>query len=105
MLEEQPTIDPHHHLWDLGRNTYPWLQDRTLAPRLEGDIRPIARDYLLEDYASDTRNQNVVKSVHIECGWDPSDPVGETAWLQQPRGSARLPSRDRGPCDLGCAGR
>jgi len=82
MLDEQSTIDPHHHLWDLGRNTYPWLQDRTLAPRLEGDIRPIAKDYLLEDYASDTRNQNVVKSVHVECGWDPSDPVGETAWLQ-----------------------
>jgi predicted TIM-barrel fold metal-dependent hydrolase len=41
-------------------------QDRSLAPRLEGDIRPIAKDYLLEDYASDTRNQSVVKSVHIE---------------------------------------
>ena len=83
MLEEQPTIDPHHHLWDLGRNTYPWLQDRALAPRLEGDIRPIAKDYLLEDYWADTRNQNLVKSVHIECGWDPSDPVGEAAWLQR----------------------
>jgi predicted TIM-barrel fold metal-dependent hydrolase len=83
MLEEQPTIDPHHHLWDLRRNRYPWLQDRALAPRLEGDIRPIAKDYLLEDYAADTRNQNVVKSVHIECGWDPSDPVGETEWLQR----------------------
>jgi predicted TIM-barrel fold metal-dependent hydrolase len=82
-LDTQPTIDPHHHLWDLGRNRYPWLQDRTSTPRLEGDIRPIAKDYLLEDYASDTRNQNVVKSVHIECGWDPSDPVGETAWLQR----------------------
>jgi predicted TIM-barrel fold metal-dependent hydrolase len=76
-------IDPHHHLWDLGRNTYPWLQDRTLAPRLEGDIRPIAKDYLLEDYASDAGAQNLVKSVHIECGWNPSDPVGETAWLQR----------------------
>ena len=32
---------------------------------------------------SDTRNQNVVKSVHIECGWDPSNPVGETEWLQR----------------------
>jgi predicted TIM-barrel fold metal-dependent hydrolase len=83
MSDPQSIIDPHHHLWDLGRNTYPWLQDRTLAQRLEGDIRPIARDYLLEDYATDTRNQNVVKSVHIECGWDPSDPVGETAWLQR----------------------
>jgi predicted TIM-barrel fold metal-dependent hydrolase len=83
MLEAQPIIDPHHHLWDLGRNTYPWLQDRSLAPRLEGDIRPIAKDYLLEDYASDTRNQSVVKSVHVECGWDPSNPVGETEWLQR----------------------
>ena len=42
MLDAQPIIDPHHHLWDLGRNTYPWLQDRTLALRLEGDLRPIA---------------------------------------------------------------
>ena len=83
MPDAQPTIDPQHHLWDLARNRYPWLQDRTLAPRLEGDIRPIAKDYLLEDYALDTRNQNVVKSVHIECGWDPSNPVGETEWLQR----------------------
>jgi len=83
MLDAQPTIDPHHHLWDLGRNTYPWLQDCTLAPRLEGDIRAIARDYLLEDYWADTCNQNVVKSVHVECGWDPSNPVGETEWLQR----------------------
>jgi predicted TIM-barrel fold metal-dependent hydrolase len=83
MLDAQSMIDPHHHLWDLGRNTYPWLQDRTLAPRLEGDIRPIAKDYLLEDYASDAGTQNVVKSVHVECGWDPADPVGETAWLQR----------------------
>jgi predicted TIM-barrel fold metal-dependent hydrolase len=79
----QPTIDPHHHLWDLGRNKYPWLQERLLAPRLEGDIRPIAEDYLLKDYLMDVRNQNIVKSVHVECGWDPSNPVGETEWLQR----------------------
>ena len=78
----QSVIDPHHHLWDLGRNKYPWLQERLLAPRLEGDIRPIAEDYLLKDYLSDVRNHNVVKSVHVECGWDPSNPVGETEWLQ-----------------------
>jgi predicted TIM-barrel fold metal-dependent hydrolase len=82
MLEAQSVIDPHHHLWDLGRNRYPWLQTRPLAPCLEGNILPIAKDYLLEDYRSDTHNQNVVKSVHVECGWDPSNPVGETEWLQ-----------------------
>jgi predicted TIM-barrel fold metal-dependent hydrolase len=82
MPDARPIIDPHHHLWDLGRHRYPWLQERPLRPRLEGDVGPIARDYLLEDYWADTRNQNVVKSVHVECGWDPSNPIGETAWLQ-----------------------
>ena len=74
-------IDPHHHLWDLGHNKYPWLQERLLAPRLEGDVRPIA-GLPAEDYLADARNQNVVKSVHVETGWDPEDPVGETTWLQ-----------------------
>jgi predicted TIM-barrel fold metal-dependent hydrolase len=82
MPDASPIIDPHHHLWDLGRNKYPWLQERPLRPRVEGDVSPIARDYLLEDYRADTRNQNVVKSVAVESGWDPSDPVGEAAWLQ-----------------------
>ena len=62
-----------------------------LAPRLEGDVRPIAKDYLLRDYLADVRNQNVVKSVHVECGWDPSNPVGETEWLQRHSRQARLP--------------
>ncbi len=77
-----PIIDPHHHLWDLEHNRYPWLQARPLAPRLEGDIEPIAKTYGIEDYLADVQNQSVVKSVHVECGWDPDDPVGETAWLQ-----------------------
>ncbi len=77
-----PIIDPHHHLWDLEHNRYPWLQMRPLAPRLEGDIEPIAKTYAIEDYLADVRNQSMVKSVHVECGWDSDDPVGETAWLQ-----------------------
>jgi predicted TIM-barrel fold metal-dependent hydrolase len=77
-----PIIDPHHHLWDLEHNRYPWLQTRPLAPRLEGDIEPIAKTYGIEDYLADVQNQSVVKSVHVECGWDPDDPVGESAWLQ-----------------------
>ena len=83
MQDAQPVIDVHHHLWDLKQNRYPWLQANPLELRLEGDIRPIAKDYLLEDYLADTASQNVVKSVHVECGWDPRNPVGETEWLQQ----------------------
>ncbi len=78
----QPIIDPHQHLWDLERNLYPWLQEHLSVPRLEGDVRPLARNYLLADYLADARHQNVVKSVHVECGWNPADSVGETRWLQ-----------------------
>jgi predicted TIM-barrel fold metal-dependent hydrolase len=83
MQNAEPVIDAHHHLWDLQNNKYPWLQERPPRPRLEGDIAPIAKDYLLKDYLEDTRHQNVVKSVHVQTGWDPADPVGETRWLQQ----------------------
>jgi predicted TIM-barrel fold metal-dependent hydrolase len=82
MQNREPVIDAHHHLWDLQNNSYPWLQERPLKPRLEGNIEPIAKDYLLKDYLDDIRNQNVVKSVHVQTGWDPADPVGETRWLQ-----------------------
>jgi predicted TIM-barrel fold metal-dependent hydrolase len=82
MQETEPVIDAHHHLWDLQNNKYPWLQERPLRPRLEGNIEPIAKDYLLKDYLEDIRNQNIVRSVHIQTGWDPTDPVGETRWLQ-----------------------
>ena len=82
MQDREPVIDAHHHLWDLQNNKYPWLQERPLKLRLEGNIEPIAKDYLLKDYLEDIRNQNVVKSVHVQTGWDPADPVGETRWLQ-----------------------
>ena len=31
---------------------------------------------------TDIKTQNIVKSVHIEAGWDPVDWRGETRWLQ-----------------------
>ncbi|MGH7118472.1 MAG: amidohydrolase family protein [Acetobacteraceae bacterium] len=77
-----PIIDAHHHLWDLTRNHYPWLEARPLGPSVAGDLAPIARSYRLQDYRADIKHWNVTKSVHVECGWDPADPVGETAWLQ-----------------------
>jgi len=30
----------------------------------------------------DAKNQNLVRSVHLDVGCDPKDPVGETRWLQ-----------------------
>jgi predicted TIM-barrel fold metal-dependent hydrolase len=81
-MDDFPIVDPHHHLWDLERFSYPWLSARPLPASVAGDVAPIAKSYLLDDYLADTANQNVVKSVHVDAGFDPSQPVEETRWLQ-----------------------
>jgi predicted TIM-barrel fold metal-dependent hydrolase len=81
-MDDFPIVDPHHHLWDLEHFSYPWLSTRPLPASVAGDVGPIAKSYLLDDYLADAANQNVVKSVHIDAGFDPSYPVEETRWLQ-----------------------
>jgi predicted TIM-barrel fold metal-dependent hydrolase len=75
-------VDTHHHLCDLSENYYPWLMDEPMWKRVLGDYSAIRRSYLIEDFLEDARPQNVVKSVHLQMGWDFRDPVGETQWLQ-----------------------
>jgi predicted TIM-barrel fold metal-dependent hydrolase len=77
-----PIIDAHHHLWDLGHFSYPWLSKRPLPASVAGDVVPIAQNYLLSDYLHDGLGQNLIKSVHVDAGMDPLHPVTETRWLQ-----------------------
>ncbi len=77
-----PVVDSHHYLCDLGTNYYPWLMDEPIWKRVLGDYTPIRRSYLIDEFLADARPQNVVKSVHLQMGWDFRDPVGETRWLQ-----------------------
>lgn len=81
MEDQFPIIDPHHHLWDLENHRYPWLQDG-VKPAVFGDYTPLCKSYLIGDFLADVRNQNVVKSVHLDVGYDPENPFGETTWLQ-----------------------
>ena len=74
-------IDAHHHLWDLGRNYYPWLSDK-VGPRMYGDYAAIRKNYLLEDFRADIGALPVVASVHVQAEHDHTDPVRETRWLQ-----------------------
>jgi predicted TIM-barrel fold metal-dependent hydrolase len=80
-MDQLPIIDAHHHLWDLEHGRYPWLQG-PMAKRSFGDFSKIRRSYRIEDYLADTKNQNVVKSVHLQAEYDHTDPVAETRWLQ-----------------------
>jgi predicted TIM-barrel fold metal-dependent hydrolase len=83
-------VDAHQHFQDL-RNSYPWLCDPDRPPQLEGDLTPIRRNYLPEDYAADIAEFPVRKTVHIENGWNARDPVGETLWLQRLAASSGRP--------------
>jgi predicted TIM-barrel fold metal-dependent hydrolase len=74
-------IDAHHHLWDLGRNRYPWLADEPEAHFFLGDYRALKRDYLAEDYRRDAACHNVLTTVHVEAEMDRGAQVEETRWL------------------------
>jgi predicted TIM-barrel fold metal-dependent hydrolase len=76
-----PTIDAHHHLWDIAANNYPWLEGPAFDAHF-GSSGDLPRPYRLEQYLEDTKNQNIVKSVHVEANHQQDDPVRETRWLQ-----------------------
>ena len=79
-MAKRKIVDAHHHLWDLGRAyNYPWLQDKPSGEGMLGDLSPIVRNYLIDDYLADSADYEMVKSVHIEAV--PRDPLEETRWL------------------------
>jgi predicted TIM-barrel fold metal-dependent hydrolase len=81
--DDFPIVDPHQHFWDLGRNYYPWLCDPKPVPFRYGDYASLRRNYLPPDYLRDAGALNIVKTVHEDALWDPSDPAGEVRWLEQ----------------------
>jgi predicted TIM-barrel fold metal-dependent hydrolase len=92
MIYTGPLIDAHHHFWDVGMSKHPWLVPTPAQEMVFGDPAPLYRNYLPADLEADARGQDLVASVHIEAGWDRSDPVGETAWLSQLAQARRLPT-------------
>jgi predicted TIM-barrel fold metal-dependent hydrolase len=77
-----PIIDAHHHLWDLRLGRHPWLAADAGARGALGDLAPLRRNYMPENYRHDAARQNIVASVHVEAGWTDGDCVGETCWLE-----------------------
>ena len=96
-----PIIDPHIHLWDLGMDRHPWLRPTGGAIQALGDLAPIRRNYLVDDYRRDAAKQNVVASVHIEAAWDRADdPLAEIEWLETLDKSSGVAARYIGFADL-----
>lgn len=51
--------------------------------RFFGDPTPIQKNYLAQDFLSESRQRTPAKSVHIQVGAALQDEVKETAWLQE----------------------
>jgi predicted TIM-barrel fold metal-dependent hydrolase len=77
-----PIVDAHHHLWDLGLGRHPWLAATAGERGGLGELGPLRRNYLPQDYSRDAARHNVVATVHVEAGWASDDCVGETRWLE-----------------------
>ena len=57
-------IDPHHHLWDMEKIRYPWLEEEDKTAFF-GSYAPLVRNYLVEDYLADRHQQNLKKSENL----------------------------------------
>ena len=51
-------VDTHQHLWDLSKFTLAWHASE--------ECRPLARNFLLKDYAEATEGLDVVKTIYME---------------------------------------
>ncbi|MGI6854715.1 amidohydrolase family protein [Mesorhizobium sp. 1B3] len=88
-----PIIDAHHHLWDLDLHRHPWLDAAAAQRGGLGDLEPLRRNYLSEDYRRDAARHAVVATVHVEAGWRSDDSLGETRWLETLDKSTGVPAR------------
>ena len=79
-----PVVDAHHHLWAYDMGKHGWL-GKTAESDGEGlpmgDLAPLRKDFLIDDYLAEAEGESIVASVHIEGGW--SDDAGgeESGWL------------------------
>ena len=73
-------IDAHHHLWQLSKVTYPWLEAKG-SVRFFGQPDPIRKDYLPTDYAKDHAGA-ISKSIHIQVGCVPEQNIKETELIE-----------------------
>jgi predicted TIM-barrel fold metal-dependent hydrolase len=82
------------HLWDLEKLPYPWLTPPQPIG-ITGDVSPIAKTYLLDDYFRDVGAEGarlrVAKVVHVEAGADPAASLAETRWLQSITNTRQFP--------------
>jgi predicted TIM-barrel fold metal-dependent hydrolase len=82
-LYNGPIVDAHQHFWDPQLNYHPWLAQDAAIPFRYGDYSAIKQRYLPPEYFADAGSHDVVQTVYVETEWDPSDPLGETRFIER----------------------
>ncbi|MDK2594965.1 amidohydrolase family protein [Pseudoalteromonas obscura] len=71
-------IDPHLHFFDLEKGQYQWLKHN---PPAWNNIEQIKQNHLPSDL-QDMSSVSVAACVHVEAGFDNSNPINELQWLE-----------------------
>jgi predicted TIM-barrel fold metal-dependent hydrolase len=71
-------VDPHIHLWDTAKVSYPWLVSPTVA--YSGDNRKLPQHHDVATFLQSARTIEVLKTVNVEA--NPADSLAEAKWLQ-----------------------
>ncbi len=86
-------VDTHMHLWDRTRFRYPWLES--------ADAAGLPASYGAAEWRRDTAAVELAGIVHVQAEVDhASDPVAETAWMQQLHDVEGMPTACVGYADL-----
>ncbi|WP_413110291.1 amidohydrolase family protein [Thaumasiovibrio sp. DFM-14] len=93
-MRTRKVIDSHVHLWDLESNYYPWLMDGLSGEEGKSGLESIAHTYLIDHLVEHSDEVDLEGIVHIQADYDPSDPVGETRWLDTYANEGRLKGID-----------
>lgn len=94
-------VDAHHHFFDLSGSGdgYPGLRGPVRKTAF-GTDEPLRRDYTVAHYKADLAAMGGTRSVHVEAGRRPEDPIEETRWLSGISAVAGLPSAIVAHADL-----
>jgi len=96
-MKSVQTIDAHHHIWRL--KDLPWLSGPQ-APRIFGPYKPICRDYLIDEYRSDSAGCGIVKSIYIQTNWPAGQSYDEARWVQSVSDATGWPHANVAHADL-----
>ena len=72
-INQLPIIDSHLHLWDIGRLSYPWLNE----------VLPIKKTFLAGDYQQQTISFTIEKMVFVQCECLPQQCLNEVQFVME----------------------